>query len=60
MLMQESERIHAAAEAKGEEMRVGLERTQARLRTQLTSLQEAASHAVSSGDLAALAGGCQS
>eukprot|EP00983_Pelagomonas_calceolata_P124532 1161115-Pelagomonas_calceolata.AAC.6 len=54
--VQESERVRGAAEAKGEEVRAALERTQARLRQQLTSLQETASQALSSGDLGALAG----
>ena len=54
--VQESERIRAAAEAKGEEVRVALERTQARLRQQLTALQETASQAVANGDVGALAG----
>ena len=57
-LLQESERIRAAAEAKGEEVRVALERTQARLRQQLTALQETASQAVANGDVGALAGVC--
>ncbi|KAF5838145.1 hypothetical protein DUNSADRAFT_3340 [Dunaliella salina] len=52
---EESERIRGAAEAKGEEVRAALERIQARLRQQLTQMQETASQAVSSGDMGALA-----
>lgn len=55
---QESERIRSAAEAKGEEARQALERSQAQLRRELGALHEAASEAVASNSVAALAGAC--